>query len=281
MLPHLHPTADLVRSLPPLQVAGWIALVGAAISWVAGALADAAIAVWSALVAVWAFLKPILWDVWHAVKPIWSDVLKPFWTHVQAWFSQLRKWWTQFSKPVLDTLEKIHKIEQAIYAATFQPIIETISNLEKLLVLLHLQHTELGKALYDALAQVDHSLTDVWQQISAPINAIISKIEGFILDVNGLLQADLLLNSVFKNIGGIWNIWWTAALPRLSEEGRQALTVWGKQLAVAEHHAAVALFLKSQEGPLAEDVRGAVDAFNATRKKQDPPGYAASTPEFR
>jgi hypothetical protein len=205
------------------------------VSWIAGAIVDVAAATWAAFIYIWQALKPFFVDVWHVVRPIWDSVLKPFWGKLKGWFTQLKTWWDRWAKPVKDFLSKVEAFERTIYDATFGPIFDTISNLQKLLVLLHLSHTALGQALHDAFQQVDTWVTTVYNVVTQPINSVIAKIDGYILDIDGFLSAPLLAVSITNHFRTIWSEWWIKALPQVSADAQQVLEAAKLHQTVADH----------------------------------------------
>jgi hypothetical protein len=213
----------------------WGAAVAAVLSWIVGHVADVASAVWAALKATWGVVQPIFKHVWGALQPIWNDVLKPFWGKLQTWFGQLKTWWNRWAKPVTDFLSHVEKFERTIYAATFGPILDTISNLQKLLVVLHLSHTALGQALANALQHIDQTVTTVYTTITDPINQVIFKIDGYILDLDGFLSAPLLAISISNHFKAVWSAWWIRALPQVSDEAKRVLEAAKLHQAVADH----------------------------------------------
>jgi len=217
----MHRHAELGAAL--VVVLGFWDLLGTVFSWLAGHIADVATAIAGAIAAVWQTLLPIFRDVWKVVRPIWTTVLRPFWDKVSGWFQALKSWWTEWAKPVTDLFKHIAAFERAIYNATIGPILDTISNLQKLLTVLHLSHTALGAAVDRVLTHAEGTINIVYQTLSMPVNQIIQVIEGYILDVNGFLSADLLVGSVARNFTRIWSAWWTVALPAISPEGKRLL----------------------------------------------------------
>jgi len=243
-------------------------------------IGDVAASVSTAIAAVWRIVQPIFADVWKAVRPLWDAVLKPFWSTLKGWLSALRQWWQEFSKPIVDAFKTIHQFERLIYDATLGPILDTISDIQKLITLSGLAHTQIGGLVVNWLAGASGTLQDVYNTIVEPVNEIIRKIEDYILDINGFLNADLLLTSIFRDFDRIWGVWWTKTLPALSAEGRAALQHFQQPHTIKDHAADVKSYLVDGGGPLQDAIRPAKLVFTAVLAGDDPPDYTPPPPEL-
>jgi len=245
--------------------------LGTVFSAIGTALISVASSVGAAMIAVWHFIEPIFLDVWGALKPIWSDVLKPFFSTVGNWFTQIKSWWDSWAGPITKLFSTISKVEHAIYDATFGPLLDTISNIQKLLTVTQLSHTAIGGEISGALNTVQTQLQTIYQTVTTPINQIINTVERYMLDVNGLLSAPLLVGSIIKNFDTIWSVWWTKSLPALSAAGQQAFRAVHLHPAFAEHKANLEQLLTLGGGPFSDAATFGQSVFSSVIGTGEPP----------
>jgi len=266
----LHPT-PAPHALTPLIVAGCGEFILAGAEWIFGALVQIGSSIGSAFQAFFSALAPLFEDIWGAIAPIWYDVLKPFLVTMQQWLVQLYDWWKTWSQWVSKVISAIAKVERAIYVATFGPVLDTISELQKIITLLHLNSTALGQAVDKALGEVEQHLNAVYQALVGPINKITSIIDGYILDANFLLSHDLLIGSFAAHFVDIWKTWWTQSLPALTAAGQKALTTFGQVRHLADSRSDLSAFATYGGGPLQPMATASAKVFADVLAGQDPP----------
>jgi len=254
-----------------LVVAGCAEFIVAGAEWLFGELVNIGTSIVSALSAVFTVLSPILRAIWGAISPIWSDVLKPFLSTMGDWLSQLYDWWTTWSAWVSRVIGVVTQLERAFYIATFGPVLDTISELQKIITLLHLNSTALGQAVDKALGEVELKLNALYQTLVQPINKLTSVVDGYILDANFLLSHDLLIGSFAAHFVDIWKTWWNQSLPALTAEGQRALAVFKQARHVSDSRADVSAFLNYGGGPLQPIAGASATTFQKVLSGQDPP----------
>jgi len=269
----------LERALPPhvaellalLVCLGFFDFLWQGIQWLGSTLFDIGSSVATALAAVWKVIRPIFDDVWSAIRPIWDDVLKPFFLKLEAWFQVARKWFTIVTRPILNVLNAIKKLERAFYMATFGPILDTLKHLQTLITLLHLTHTGLGQALNNALTQVEVTLQSIYNQITEPINNIINVLESVILDVDGLLKKTIFTATFARDIGSVWRIWWAYSLPGLTSAGKAAFEKAAQLKTAAEWRTAFVARVTQNGSDLDDAGQWGLEVWDAVNRGEDPP----------
>jgi len=253
-------------------------VIFAALSWLAGAIADVAAAVIAALAAMWAVIGPILGVIWSGLSIVWRDVLSPFWSTLKGWIVKAADWWKSFTAPVQQWLRTIYDVEREIYTQFFRPILDTISRIRQLLELLQLSHTALGQEIEHILDEIYGHINAVYQTITQPVNEIIRTVETTILDVNNLLKTVLLIDSIAANIGAIWSVWWDAGIRPLTARGRSRLLYFGEQHGVTDAHSSLVTYLESGGGPYQPHITGALDTLDRVVNLREPDGLPPTTP---
>ena len=247
-----------------------ISAIVTGLEWLFGQIVDIATTIASVLVLVWNAISPIFSHVWGALKGVWSSVLRPFFGKVEKWFTQLRAWWDRWAKPVTNLLQKIIKYERLIYDATIGPILATISTLQKLLVLLHLDRTKIGAKLAKALGTAYNDLNGIWQLLTQKLNEVINAIQRVILNVDGLLRVDLMVKSVYQSFKSRWSVWGYKTLRQLSPQGRELLEAFRLQPTIAEHRQAFISTTSGAGGPWDDAIAHGREIFDIVVKGDTP-----------
>jgi len=255
-------------------------IITAILGFVVSAAIGLAEAIWAALLAAWAVIGPIVIPIWNALRAVWSDVLQPFWRVVQHVFSKLRDWWDRFLTPVKNALTTIYQIERDFYEALFRPLLDTITRLKQFLELTGLAQTAVGRAIEDFLGQLYRDINGAYQAIVQPVNEVIRTIEDFILVGCNLLRSDLLLGSIFRDIGSIWSIWWASGIRTITPEGRHALQIAGLQHHLRELHADFTAIVTGAGGRYAPHVDAAKDTFRKAIRLEEPENLPPVQPEL-
>jgi hypothetical protein len=274
MIQVTHHTGELLttwRALELVVVAGCLELIAQGAIWLFGTLVDVGVSVASSLAAVYAVLQPMFAYIWFSLRAIWGNVLAPFFSKVEGWLSVARDWFTKITGPILKVLEAVKQFERAVYLATFGPIIDTISHIQQLLTLLHLTHTALGQALYNALSRIETTIQNVYNEITAPINDIINTIENAIFSVDHLLRKKLFLHTFARDIGDIWRYWWHYNIPALTDRGATVLDRARKLKGVLEWKREVAAAVAGEDSAFMESTDYGRKVFDAINAGQDPP----------
>jgi phage-related protein len=246
----------------PVVAIGIVTGIIAVLIWVGEAAVQIALAVAAALAAVWAVLGPILLAIWHSLAWTFNNVLKPVWDTVKKWGDEVWKLYVAHLKPIVDWIGKIAKTLRQIYTTFVQPIRDALSILEQFLRLSGLAHTAIGSWLDSELHRIDGTIARVWAELTRPINVLLHLVNEVILDVHGILQAPLLLESTATYMGHIAEQFWDKTLGTIHTNWGGILDSFHTGPAIKPSVDAATILIVDGAGELAPAVDHGVTSFH-------------------
>lgn len=255
---------------------GWVAAVAQAIWDGIQAVADAVVV---ALTFAFKALKLFGTAVWDAGKFVYKDVLKPIGMFVDRVYKHVRDFIQKVYAPIHGWLTRISKALRLVYTHYVRPILNLIDGTRKILELLALLHVQWAAKLDAELAALERKLSAPILQAIQVINAIDSRIEGYILTADHLFQRVTFLRTLKRDVNAVANIQWNASIKAMSAGHETWLTGAAGLEAVDTHVQSFGQVLEGNElgsGVNVSDIAKTFDAALTTGTFDDGANDAAA-----
>lgn len=247
-----------------------LAAIGAFFRWLGDRALTIAIAVGQAMVQVGlaiahfaVLVARVFAKTFTLLRGFWSQVLQPFVRWTWQGINRLHLWLEQTLGPVLRLLNAVRQWLEDFYQHWLRPIFDTIDAIRATARLLGALHLEWARKLDAWLGDLEARVFAAFAVVYVVLNRI-SEAVNRIIDLDGLIQRGVLLESLWRRVGDVWAVLLGHAPEGVSAAANTAKARQGYPLRDGVSLGrALAEYSRTGGGELAPDIRALVPVWRA------------------
>jgi hypothetical protein len=226
--------------------------LAAVVSWLVGAVGWLAGQVAHILISTGAIFA----KVWEGLKGLYTRVLRPLALWVDDHIRRFKGWLDRTFKPVFEFLKNVRDHIDAFYKRFVRPILDTIEFIRALNRVLLVFHIDFLKKLDATLQKIEQRLEDPFLWIYAKLTWLQNMVDS-IVTAGGLFQRYILIQSLARDLGIAWRMFFNARAGALTAAERQQLKLRNRPKTPEQVRDEFEVYLATTGGAISERIDAA------------------------